>query len=296
MTQSCRGRALMFRLAALVAVALAVPAAAFDTPREYLELVRHWSPALVTIKFVLKIRAQSESFESENEITGVMIDPEGLVLCANTQLGSPRFLRGVGSATPTSIKILIGEDTEGLKAKVLARDTELDLAWVKLDEKPTSKLAYVDLRAGVKPELGDRLLFLRKMAKYFDRSTTISEGRVSGRTSKPRDLIVPTRELNLEPGLPVFDGAGKVVGVVVIQMPDEEEMEANRLAFMGIGRDIGGGMILPAAEVLKATRRAQQTIREQDDDEAGGDSAQSGDGDAHDRPNPTEKEESPGDE
>jgi len=236
----------------------------------YSKLLAEKSPVLVTIKFVLKMQGQFGDRESEAEATGVMIDPSGLVLCGNSQLGMPAFMRRFGTATPTDLKVLVGDDTEGLKATVLARDTELDLAWVKIKDPGDRKFAFLDLSQLHNPVLGERLFSLRRMAKYFDRATTMSEGRLSGRTRKPRELLVPSGDLSVEPGLPVFTADGHVVGVAVLQMPDDEEREGNPMAFIGVGRDISRGLILPAGEVARATLRARENAGREDDDESAG--------------------------
>jgi hypothetical protein len=69
----------------------------------------------------------------------------------------------------------------------------------------------------------------------------------------------------LEPGLPVFTPTGDIVGIVVVQMPDEDELQ--NMAFTGIGRDISNGLILPAAEVVKATARAKEAKSDNDDED-----------------------------
>ena len=130
---STRNNPPMTKAEPTVALALGGIARA-DEAGEYAKLLSDTTPALVTVKFVLKIEGQMGKRESETEITGLMVDPTGLVLCANSKLGLPRIMRSFGSATPTDIKILIGDDTEGLEAKVMARDTELDLAWVKIKD------------------------------------------------------------------------------------------------------------------------------------------------------------------
>jgi S1-C subfamily serine protease len=235
-----------------------------DEP-ELAKILADLGPAFVTVKFVLKVEGQFGNRENEAEITGVMIDPSGLVLCGNTRLGSPRMMRSMGgSATPTDIKVLIGDDTEGLPAKVLARDSELDLAWVKIKKPGDRKFACLNLSHAGAPAVGQRLVSIRKMAKYFDRAMTVSEGRLAGKTRKPRDLLVPSGGMSLEPGLPVFTSGGEVVGVVVVQMPEDEELQS--MAFTGIGRDISTGLILPAAEVLRATARAREAKADDEDD------------------------------
>ncbi len=222
----------------------------------------------VTIKFVLKMEGQFGDRENETEATGVMIEPDGLVLASSSQLGTPRFMRQFGNARPTDLKVLIGDDTEGLPATVMARDTELDLAWVKLKEPSKKKLEYMDLAKSGKPQVGDSLVFLRRMGKYFDRAVTVGQFRVAGKTTKPRELIVPGGGASLEPGLPAFTAQGEVVGFVVLQLPDAEELESNFGAFAGLGRDIGSGLILPTADVIKATERAKRGEIKGDAEEA----------------------------
>lgn len=241
-------------------------AARADEAGEYANLLSETTPALVTVKFVLKMEGQFGKRETETEITGLVVDPSGLVLCANSKLGLPRIMRSLGSATPTDIKVLIGEDTEGLEAKVLARDTELDLAWVKIKEPGDKKFAALDLGKSALVNPGERILTIRRMAKFFDRATTISEGRLAGRTSKPRDLLVPGGGIDVEPGQPIFTPDGRIVGLVVMQLPDMEEMESNPMAFMGMRNDILNGLILPIGEVAKATARAKERPEEEEDD------------------------------
>jgi hypothetical protein len=250
----CR-RVCLLTLCALIPGIFAVSAQAQSA--DYQKIIKERGPAFVTIKFVLKMESQYGNREFEIEITGVMIDPSGLVLSSSRQLGTPASMRGSGSATPTNIKVLIGDDTEGLPGKVLARDTELDLAWVQLKDAVKKKFDYIDLAGAPTPNLGDKLLFMRRLGKYFERSTTVTETRLAGQTHKPRDLYIPGAA-GMEPGLPVFNANAQPLGIVVLQIPDMEEMQSNPSAFIGLGRDVSNGMILPAADVIKATERAKR--------------------------------------
>ncbi len=58
-----------------------------QTAADYQRILKDNSPAIVTIKFVMKIKVAGKSKESESETTGVMIDPKGLILCSNTEMG-----------------------------------------------------------------------------------------------------------------------------------------------------------------------------------------------------------------
>ncbi len=258
-------------LAATVCLILVVSAgAAAEEPATFRKISKEHAPALVTVKFLLRMETQYGKRESENEITGIMIDPKGLVLCANSKLGGAR--RG-GSVTPLDMKILIGDDIEGIPAKVLARDTELDLAWVKIKEPGDRDFASLDLKNAVMPQVGDTLLALRRMAKFFDRSPIVSGGRVAGHTKKPRELIIPAG-MTLEAGQPVFSESGALVGVVVLQLPEDDEIEANPTAFMAMRQDILSGLVLPTSQIVKATERAKlSTEDDEEDDEADGDAS-----------------------
>ena len=265
-------------LAAGVAAALAVPAfpAEADLEAAYQKLVQEREATLVTVKFVLKVRLGGlGDQESEQEIGGLMIEPGGLVLVSNTQLGGfagmmRRFMGGMGgdiSAVPTDLKVLVGDDTEGLEAELLARDTELDLAWVRIKDPSERTFAALDWSQSAKPSLGQKLLTLGRLGKYFDRATVVHGFRVAGFVSKPRDLIVPSGSAG-GLGVPVYTTDGKLVGLTILQMPEVEAAAGDPFGMLNQMSDVEssmGGLILPAEEVLKATERAKETA---DDEEA----------------------------
>ena len=247
---------------------------------EYQSLLKAHAAALATVKYVPKTPGSSGDLEGENEITGVMIEPRGLVLCSNTLLGGVRSRFREGHAVPTNIRVLIGEDTEGLPATFIARDTELDLAWLQIKEPGEREFAYLDLAAvaedGVKPRLGQRVLALGVMGRYFGREVLVSEGQVAGRTHKPRELYIVRGNLDTDPGLPVFATDGQLIGFACLQQPDAEEFAGSPANMLARGR----GLILPVETVAKATARAKEvqtpgdagpdrTDRPREDDEPG---------------------------
>ena len=145
------------RLAAALLLALAATAARADddaVEAEYQQLRKTHAPALVTVRYVQKTQGNFGDFEGENEINGVMIEPTGLVLCSNTMLGGMHSRFREGRAVPTDIKILIGDDTEGRAAKFIARDTELDLAWLQIKDPGDHRFACLDLPAAVQAGVG----------------------------------------------------------------------------------------------------------------------------------------------
>ncbi|MDX2118070.1 MAG: serine protease [Planctomycetota bacterium] len=237
--------------------ALAGPADA--AAGEYGSLLKRTSTTLVTVKFILKVSGQGMEDEKENETTGLMIEGDGLVLASNTQTGGinelmKQYVRQGYSIQPKDIKILVGDDNEGVDAKVIARDSELDLAWIKIQKAPEKPYEFIDLSKHATPSLGDRLLAVERMGKFFDRAPLVVEGRLGGIVSKPRSLYIPASDLVSTLGLPIFTAGGELVGISILQLPSAEESEEGGRSLVGRA---GGGTILPAAEVIAATERAK---------------------------------------
>ncbi len=246
--------------ATTVAPALAAPARhAADVDPAYGKLLEK-SAVMVTVKFVSKITMQGrDDMERETETTGVMIDAKGLVLCTSMQMGGvPAQYRGMVTVTPTNIKVLVGDDTEGVAAKMIARDSDLDLAWVRIEKASEKPYTFVDFAAGASAEVkvGANLLIVDRLSKFFDRAPVVGECRVGAILKKPRTLYYPSGVMNRY-GVPLFSGDLKAVGFAVLQSPSEEDQEADS---QGGSRD--QLVILPAGEVVSATDRALKTAAE----------------------------------
>jgi len=247
-------------LVALPAASATQPAAAPAAPQPsaaiFESLVTNKAPAVVTVKFVLKIEPGGQ--EQESEVEGLVIDPKGLILCSNTQTGGfpamvQRMMGGSFTATPTNIKVLAGEDTEGVSATLIARDSEMDLSWVRVDDPAGRTFTAVDIGAGVSPKLGESLYAVGRLGKFFDRAPVVQETRLGAITRKPRRLFVPSSNTIGEFGSPVFNAEGGLVGVTVLQLPDPEDVDADS---MGNMRQMMSVVILPAEDIAKATKRA----------------------------------------
>lgn len=231
--------------AGIVTIAMSISAARAAEPVNYAKFVADRADALVVLKFVLKAGEQ----EIDAECAAVMIEPTGLAICSSVGVGGSR-------GTPTALKVLVGDDDNGVEAKLLARDSELDLAWVQVKSPPTKPYVFVDLTKSAVPVLGDTLVSLRRMVKYFDRAPALNMGHMVGTTRKPRDLYVPGG-MAVDPGGPIFASDGRVVGFVVLQVPDPEDRRGSPAQAFGRERDYGN-VILPTADVVKATERAKK--------------------------------------
>lgn len=262
-----------------------VPAVAASTPADdsvatYDRLLAR-AEVLVTVQFVLQVKMEGAGAdrEIESEVTCLMLDDRGLILCSNTELGGyvtllGRLMGGQGfniSANPTDVRVLLSEE-EKVPATVLTRDSDRDLVWLRIDEVGERRFAFLDFSAGATLQPGQPFYVLRLMDEFFDRAPIAAEGRIGALVSKPRALLVPSQPVAGGFGLPIFTADGQLVGVTVLQMPGAEEAAqqlGNPLSFIGEAarlQDMTNGLILPAAEVEKATRLVLEMAREEDEE------------------------------
>ncbi len=223
----------------------------------YEKLVTQHASAMVNIKFILKAEGQ----EQEEETPGVMIEKDGLVLSSNVAFGGLAAMFGGPAVQPADIKILIGEDTQGVEAKLIARDSELGLAWLRIDKPDANGYAFVDFSKGAPARTGDAIMALSQLGKFFDRASLVTEGRVACTTKKPRTLFIPSLTLaGTDFGVPAFDSEARPVGVFTIVLPEKEEIQSAPGGMQEILKGVAGGkMILPSEDVVAATKRAKET-------------------------------------
>ncbi len=269
-------------LIALVGLLLAPLAIADPAANPYRRIAER-ADVLVTVEFVLKVKMPGAGAdrEVEGETVCPLIDAGGLVLCSNTELGGYVSLmaqmmgRGPGfdvSAAPRKIKVVSGDGGEGLDGRLIARDSERDLAWVQIEGGAEAlKRPFLDLSDTAELGVGDRYFRLRRLDEFFGSVPVVTEGVVAAVVEKPRKLLVPSDATSGGFGLPVFDAGGALVGITVIQVPAAEDQIGTSLAggisFLSSAaklEDMVGGLILPAADVAKATRLARELAAEEE--------------------------------
>lgn len=285
-------RAVPKRISALLLGSLAVSAFAAAPPSSSRAASPHVAltaeaPALVSVRFVLKVATSGAERELDGETTCIVIGVDGLLLCSNNEMGgyvqllTQMMNRGpmpAVVATPKELRVLLGNDSKGLPAKVIARDSDRDLAWLRLDAVPAGlELHPIDLENQREAVLGEPLYRLRRLDRFFGSVPLVESGVVGALADHPRKLLIAADLDGGYLGMPIFGGDGKLLGLTVVQMPGEE---GGQLDF-GHGLpgqsskfdDMVGSVILPASELLKATRLALE-IHQQDLDAAAAAGAQ----------------------
>lgn len=220
----------VFALAGLAAPALAapLPAAAPDARASARRALERYGPAVVTVRVVLKRRLISQgrergSAESQLEVAGTTLTAAGLTVVSDVTT-NPSALAGSGDTETrldtetTDVKIVLRDGRE-LPARFVLRDADLDLAFLVPDEAGLS-LPFLDLAADPAPlpEPLDDLVYLYPLARSLGRETGVVLDRVRGVSRKPRTFVASDIVLGMQSlGCPVFDGAGRPVGLSVMR-------------------------------------------------------------------------------
>jgi hypothetical protein len=255
-------------LAMLVACLWAASAAVLwadggDVGAQGREVMKKWEKAVIGVKLTMKMRMaeegrQYQEEESTREIRGTVIDPSGLVVCALSQADPTQmfagFMEGQGGSKwqvdITAVKLRLADGKE-IPAKIVLRDKDLDVAFVRPTEKQAAPLTAVDLAGSSPVSVLDEVVVLERLGEVANRAPAVTLDRIAAIMEKPRLLYVPGPLGQMSSlGCPVFTPDGKVVGVLVARVLS---------AAGGAVSDEDMGMmavILPAADALEVAKQA----------------------------------------
>jgi len=188
--------------------------------------------SVVTVKLVIRQHFSmsgmgSEQSESPAEVTGTVIDPSGLTVVSLTATDPASLYASMMGdddtqglkveSTVTDAKILQDDGTE-VNAKVVLRDKDFDLAFVRPETKPGEQYAFVDFTQAAQPQLLDELVVLNRLGRIANRAYAASVERVESIIEKPRTFYVPGKDPSTaDLGSPVFALDGRVVGIGLLR-------------------------------------------------------------------------------
>ncbi|HEX2252655.1 MAG TPA: serine protease [Thermoanaerobaculia bacterium] len=259
------------------AVALAAAPAAPAAPADLANLLAAKAPAVVTVEYLLKIEVSGDlgqAMGTEHELEGTatcsFIDPKGLLLCSNMQLSGPaaQMMKGMMNnlemtTTPAAFEVLAGPEGKSLPATLVARDSDLDLAWLQIDQPGEQRFPHLDLAARADLAVGDDFVMVRRMGHYFGGEAALQLGTVGAVVDRPHRLYVPALTAASAYGLPVFTVGGKLVGFTVLEVPDDVGGSSSTFSMLTTSSRLQegmGGLILPAARVAQATEVAREMM------------------------------------
>ena len=226
-----------------------------EQKEKVLSIVDKNKDCIVMVEVVLKMTAsfggqQLPAQERKFQINGTVIDKNGLVLISNSRIDPSAAIvgqLGPGGPRPTinseilETKIILNDGTE-LPAKIIGKDSDLDLAFVK-PEEAQKDMPCVTLNSKITPGLLDPVLSLTRMDMKSNRATVIKTGAIAGIIEKPRKYYVcPSGDAIM----PAFDSDGNCFGIFVVRG----------------GGQRGSVAILPAEDVVNAKKQVDAGKKE----------------------------------
>ncbi len=260
-------------LAVMVLLAGSDITKADDTAVAGRKILESYHNAVVKVETVSQIKwlmngSEMQNREFKNEITGTVIDPSGLVLVSLTAVDPSRFMdslmRGAGDDMKMDIKIdlksvkIILPDATEIDAKVVLRDRDMDMAFIRTKQKMEKSIVSVNLNDQANPRVMDEIVVLGRLSKVARYAPSAMAARIAAIVSKPRTFYIPQMEGG-DPGYigtPAFSLDGKPIGVILIRILDHDGAVGFNAMMGGSGAMGITAVIMPMAEILEASKQA----------------------------------------
>ncbi|HEY3376342.1 MAG TPA: serine protease [Armatimonadota bacterium] len=236
------------------------PARADEVAQAGRTTLTRWKDAIITLKVAAKITTtaggQDSAEEIKQEAAGTFIDPSGLILAsltsvdiveAYTSMMGGEDVKVTGNLT--GIKAVLADGTE-LDAKLVLRDKDLDLAFLRLVKKSDKPFPALDLTKTTQPDILDQVFILYRLGTVGNRVMNISPDRVQALIEKPRKgYVLGIASYAAEVGAPVFGMDGNLTGILLRKIQGSKS-----------GDDRAGlYVVLPAADIAEAATQAPAT-------------------------------------
>jgi S1-C subfamily serine protease len=156
---------------------------------------------------------------------------------------------------PSDVKLRLPDGRE-LAARIVLRDEDLDLAFLRPSVTPETPLVAVDLASDARPSLLDPVVVLSRLGRVGGWAPAASIRAVNAIIERPRTFYVVGSD-GAALGTPAFAASGKVVGLLT--MRSVQTGRAGMFSMMGGTEGLGMlPVILPAADVLEISRQAPE--------------------------------------
>jgi hypothetical protein len=220
--------------------------------------------AVVSISAVMKISGRGGSQEQKAEALATVIDKSGLTVVAYSALDPMSLFVGMGQSAGgppggfeprtqfSDVKIRLS-DGEEIPAKLVLKDLDLDLAFIKpekVEDEDEREFKFIKMGEAPELEVLDELIVLGRLAENLKRKPMVALSRVSAIVNKPRKFILHSGTGVDAQGTPVFDAAGRTVGVVAVRKATSGG------GMRGRARQMLKLVIIPAEDVWEVAEQA----------------------------------------
>ena len=195
--------------------------------------------------------------ERKLEVIGTVIGKDGLIVVPLSTLDVAAAVDGrtvktqqgtfklTAKCDTKEVKIIMPDGTEK-PAKVVFKDADLDLAFVRPEKAEGTTFTPVDIANNAPMNVLDDLIVLGRLNKDLNREPLVLTTEVMALITKPRTfgrISAPSL------GLPVFNAEGKFVGIGINRFSAKsEESESGPSAT---------NVVLPASDLVEAAAQAK---------------------------------------
>jgi len=219
------------------------------------DLIAKHGDAVVFVLGTTKIRINQGGKEVPNpdqrlQSLVTLLDSSGLGVMSLTaldpsDLATAQLSRGRAAGAAISVTTEASElryrlaDGREVPVRVVLRDKELDLAFLRPVEKPSAPMAAIDT-AVARASVVDPVINLQRLPEIATYQTTAQFFTVQAVVEKPRTFYFLTGGV---PGSPVFDTRGRFIGIILRL---KNEADAANAPFI----------VLPASDIREVAKQA----------------------------------------
>jgi S1-C subfamily serine protease len=249
-----------------------LPHAQADDRAAARDVVKKWQAAIVNVRVVLKTRMsmagrELQSSDETVEAIGTVIDPSGLTVMSlgvlNPGAMMTRMMSAAGggggdqkmemTSEPTDLKMRMPDGRE-IPAKIVLRDEDLDLAFIRPASKLDKPMVAVNLKDAARPVLLDRVVVLSRLGRIGGWAPGAALHDIGAIIERPRTFFVLGSHA-ASIGVPAFLPNGRIIGLLTLRQI--EAGRAGMMSMMGGTESLGLlPVILPAEDVLEISQQA----------------------------------------
>jgi S1-C subfamily serine protease len=240
------------------------------------DIVKKWQETIVNVRVVLKTRMsvggrEMQSMEDTVESVATVIDPSGLAVMSLSALNPGGMMsRLMGQTTgssderfqmtsePTDLKIRLSDGRE-LPAKIVLRDEDLDLAFIRLTAAPDKPLAALALADEGRPVPLEPVVVVYRLGRVGGWVPGAALQNIQAIIERPRTMYVAdaANGFGVNMGTPAFLLNGKLAGFLVLRSVSGGR--PGMFAMMGGSEGLGLlPVILPASDVREVAKQANE--------------------------------------
>lgn len=222
------------------------------------------------IKTSMKFGGQGRDMESRMEIQGIVVSADGLLMLSNLPFSPEKLMSMMGGGggddgerrfgmkvTPTDFKVVFGREDKEYSAYLVATDTKLDLAFIKIEKLEGRNLVPVSFTNAPTASIGQAILMVSRLAKGYDYAPYFASARISGEIRKPRKAwMIDTQAV--APAMPIYTTGGQVIGITaMVESGVKEDSESNFMSSLSQSGDAGRVFVVPATVVQGVLEQAK---------------------------------------